>query len=178
MNKITKIIVFVFTLTTYYFLLTPTAKAVCPVCTVAIVGGLGLSRYLGIDDSASGVWVGGMILSLTFWSINWLEKKGKKFLYKNFVVAGFWYGITLIPLWYSKIIGHPFNTIFGIDKLIFGTIFGSLAFLAGMYLDKAARKKYGKQFFNYQKVVFPVSALAITSLILFIFTSVKIGYGG
>ena len=30
-------------------------KAVCPVCTVAIASGVGLCRYLGIDDLISGL---------------------------------------------------------------------------------------------------------------------------
>jgi hypothetical protein len=31
------------------------AKAVCPVCTIAIASGVGLCRYLGIDDLVSGL---------------------------------------------------------------------------------------------------------------------------
>lgn len=30
-------------------------KATCPVCTVAIASGLGLCRYIGIDDVVSGL---------------------------------------------------------------------------------------------------------------------------
>jgi len=32
--------------------------AVCPVCTVAAGAGVGLSRWLGIDDIIIGLWVG------------------------------------------------------------------------------------------------------------------------
>ncbi|HRZ29924.1 MAG TPA: hypothetical protein P5052_04275 [Candidatus Paceibacterota bacterium] len=32
-----------------------TSQAVCPVCTVAIASGVGLCRYLGIDDLISGL---------------------------------------------------------------------------------------------------------------------------
>ena len=34
------------------------AKAICPVCTVAVGAGIGLSRWLGIDDSITGLWIG------------------------------------------------------------------------------------------------------------------------
>jgi len=165
----------------HYSIFPAPASAVCPVCTVAVAAGLGLSRWLGIDDAVSGIWVGGIILSSSFWLIDWLEKKKfkglsfyYKFQYKNWLILILMYGLVLIPLWTSKIIGHPFNTILGIDKLIFGTTVGSLAFLGGMYLDKKVRQIKGKQLFNFQKVAFPVVALIIASLILFLITSVKI----
>ncbi len=31
----------------------------CPVCSISIGVGVGLCRYLGIDDLISGVWIGG-----------------------------------------------------------------------------------------------------------------------
>jgi len=167
----------------HYSIFPAPAGAVCPVCTIAVGAGLGISRWLGIDDAVSGVWVGGIILSSSFWLLDWLERKKftklsvyYKFQYKNWLVLILMYGLVLIPLWTSGIIGHPFNTLFGIDKLIFGTVAGSLAFVAGMYLDKKVRQIKGKQLFNYQKVVFPVVALIITSLILFWVTSVKIAF--
>jgi hypothetical protein len=51
------------------------AAAVCPVCTVAVGAGLGLAQWLGIDDVLSGVWIGGLIVSLAFWNDAWLVKK-------------------------------------------------------------------------------------------------------
>jgi len=32
------------------FLISTKVYAICPVCTVAVAGGVGLSRWLGIDD--------------------------------------------------------------------------------------------------------------------------------
>jgi len=43
------------------------ALAVCPVCSIAVAGGVGLSRWLGIDDTISGIWIGGLIISLAIW---------------------------------------------------------------------------------------------------------------
>jgi hypothetical protein len=34
---------------------------VCPVCTIAVAGGVGLCRYLGIDDLISGSWIGALL---------------------------------------------------------------------------------------------------------------------
>jgi hypothetical protein len=39
---------------------------VCPVCTIAVAGGVGLCRYLGIDDLISGAWIGALLFSLFF----------------------------------------------------------------------------------------------------------------
>lgn len=38
--------------------LTAKAQAVCPVCTVAVGTGVGLSRWLGVDDTITGLWLG------------------------------------------------------------------------------------------------------------------------
>lgn len=152
-----------------------TAHAVCPVCTVAVGAGLGLARYVGVDDIISGIWVGGLILSSSFWLANWFKKKNfpiplihdSKFI---ILVTIIMYSIVFIPLWIGKTIGHPFNTVFGIDKLIFGTILGSVAFLLAVFLDKKIRKIYGHQLFNYQKVVFPIGFLVTISAIAYFLT--------
>lgn len=158
------------------FLLSPkTALAVCPVCTIAVGAGLGLSRFLGIDDTISGVWVGGLVVSLSFWFVDWLTKKNLKILKKwsnqALVVASIilWSLLTYLPLWKTGVIGHPFNTILGIDKLLFGSILGAGAFFLGVFADKKVREKKGKQLFNFQRVVFPVVCLLIASLVVYFY---------
>ena len=152
----------------------PTTLAVCPVCTVAVGAGVGLSRFLGIDDTISGAWVGGLILSLGLWLANFLENKNIKFKYLTSFSVLIMYLVTILPLWWSGILGHPLNKIFGIDKLVFGIFVGSISFGIGTYLDQLIRKRRGKQLFIYQKVIFPVVILIIASTILFFITSVKI----
>lgn len=159
----------------WYLVISTSVYAVCPVCTVAVGAGLGLARYFGVDDIVSGVWVGGLVLSSSFWLSDWLKKRKFHFLqpitsHLSFLISILMYLTVFIPLWIGKTIGHPFNTIFGIDKLIFGTILGSAAFLVAVFLDKKVRKIYGKQLFIYQKVVFPVGFLVILSLTAYILT--------
>ncbi|OGM17125.1 hypothetical protein A2V61_01890 [Candidatus Woesebacteria bacterium RBG_19FT_COMBO_47_8] len=153
-------VLFVFPVKTY---------AVCPICTVAVAAGLGLSRYLGIDDAVSSIWIGGLILSVSFWTIDWLTKKKVTFRYKNILVFVFWYGLTLIPLQLTGIMGHPFNVILGVDKILFGTAVGSIFFLLGVWADKKVREKRGKQLFAFQRVVFPMVSLAIASLVVYFY---------
>jgi hypothetical protein len=167
-------------------LLIQSVRAVCPACTVAVAAGLGLSRFLGIDDTISGLWIGGLILSFSLWLIYWIEKQLKikikldkiikkiRFLTANQLITlsviVLMYLSVLLPLHWLNITGHPLNKFWGIDKLILGIILGSLILLAGTKLDKEVRKKYGKQLFNYQKVVFPVGLLIIISIIFFFIT--------
>jgi hypothetical protein len=159
--------------TIHYSLFTREVLAVCPICTVAVGAGLGLSRWLGIDDTISGIWIGGLLMSVSFWTVDWISKKQFKFfkkLKKHQITSAsfaFWYALTLVPLWLGGIIGHPFNTILGMDKILFGTAAGSLMFLAGMWADKKVRKTRGKQLFVYQKVIFPIVSLVILSLVIY-----------
>lgn len=160
-------------LSSTFFLIPRPVLAVCPICTVAVAGGLGLSRYLGIDDSILGVWAGGLMVSVTLWTTDWLSRKNFNWIKKievkllTLLVFLFWVLTTYVPLFELNIIGHPFNTILGIDKLIFGSILGFFAFLLGVWGDKKIREIKGKQLFNFQKVVFPVLALTILSLVLY-----------
>ena len=140
--------------------------AVCPVCTIAIAGGVGLCRYLGIDDLISGAWIGALLFSLFLWTIEWLNKKKVKFLFRKPLVFIFWYGLTIFPLMKIGIIGHPQNKFLGIDKLIFGIFSGTVVFLLSILFENSLRKKnQGKAYFKFQKVLIPVLFLIILSLI-------------
>ena len=109
------------------------AKAVCPICTVAVIGGLGLTRYFGIDDTISGLWIGGITASLTFWTIDWLNRK-KYWLFKgrNWLIALGYYLMVVVPLVWTDVVGHPLNKFWGVDKLLLGIIAGSVFLLAGI----------------------------------------------
>ncbi len=148
------------------------AQAVCPVCTVAVGAGLGLSRWLGIDDTVSGLWVGGLIVSFTMWTMNWLAKKTWRFRGDALIVTVGYYLLTLVPLYWGGIIGHPFNTLWGIDKLLVGVVVGSVAFWLGGSLYYALKQRnYGHAYFPFQKVVMPTLPLVILSIIFYFITN-------
>jgi len=148
----------------------------CPVCTVTVIAGLGISRLLGIDDIISSIWIGGVILSVSFWFVNWLSKRSfyekiksrkiKKLI--DISVFIFMYLTALIPLVMNGSIGIPLNRLWGIDKIVIGITTGSLVFLFGIWADRKERKIREKQLFPYQKVVFPVLTLIITSVVFMI----------
>ena len=147
------------------------AFAICPVCTIAVGAGIGLSRWLGVDDTVTGLWVGALIVSSIMWTINWMNKKNYRFKGRKILITVGYYLIIIVPLYWKGIIGHPFNRIWGVDKIVFGTIIGSIVFLASvLWYDDLKKKNNGKAYFPYQKVAMPVGFLAIFSAIFYFIT--------
>lgn len=143
-------------------------SAVCPLCVVAVGAGLGLSRWLGVDDVVSSLWIGALLASVSIWTIIWLVKKGWGFKSQKIVVPAAYYLLTFLPLYLADIAGHPLNKIFGIDKIVFGTVLGTAIFLLSVKFHNFLKtKNNGKSFFQYQKVVLSVIILAIISIILY-----------
>lgn len=154
-----------------FFLINSSAYAVCPVCTIAVAGGLGISRLIGIDDVVAGLWVGGLILSSSFWLSDFMKKKGWKIPMPTIFSATLFYLFTIPPLFLAKMIGNPANKLWGADKLLMGMIIGSIVFLVGVWGDRFLRSKNeGKVFFYYQKVILPVFLLSLTSFIFYLVT--------
>ena len=164
-----KLLILVFGL---IFLLSPSpVHAVCPVCTIAVAGGLGVSRWLGIDDVVTGIWIGGLILSSGLWLADWIGKKGWRVPYKEAISVLLFFLFVIPPLYFAKMIGLSGNTLWGIDKVLLGTAVGSLVFLLGVKIDKWLRTTNAdKVYVYYQKVIIPVFLLSITSFIFYIIT--------
>jgi hypothetical protein len=149
-------------------LIAKSAFAVCPVCTVAVGAGLGLAEYFGIDDSISGLWIGALIVSMSLWTINWLDRKNIRFKGRKILIFLAYYAIIILPLYWKGKIGHPLNRLCGIDKLLFGIILGSVLFSAGVIVHNYIRKKNGNvSYFKGQKIVAGIAPLVIASIILY-----------
>lgn len=145
--------------------------AVCPICTVAVGAGLALSQKLGIDDIVTSIWIGGLLMSVSIWTINWLSKKKWTFPGYQLVVGLIWYALAFIPLYLNKTLFMSGNELLGVDKIIFGTIIGSLVFAGAADLYEYLKKKNNnKAHFPFEKVVIPITVLAITSLIFYFVT--------
>lgn len=144
----------------------------CPICTVTVIAGLGISRLLGIDDIVSSIWIGGLILSLSFITIAWIAKKWPHlpFTFYRLPTIVLMYLFVLIPLKLDHIIGIYRNTLWGIDKVILGIAVGSITLLLGALADKYQRVKFKKIFFPFQKVVFPIVCLILVSVVFYLIT--------
>jgi len=160
----------IFSAIALFFLTTKSALAVCPICTVAVVGGVGLSRWLGIDDTISGVWIGGLIVSLSLWSHDWLTKKNinirgqKPLLFLTYIV------FIMVPFIVSDIVGNHFNKLFGMDKLILGMVCGAVFFYLGSFVYNKIKEKRGKAHFPFEKIVMPIAPLIILSVVFYFIT--------
>ncbi len=147
------------------------AQAVCPICTVAVAGGVGLARYFGVDDTVTGTWIGGLIVSMIMWTLDWFDKKNIKFWGEKTLTIILYYLLVAAPLFFTNIIGHPLNKMWGMDKLLLGIMAGSLVFLSSVYLYEYSKKKNDNHaHFPYEKVAFPVLALVIASGIFYFIT--------
>lgn len=148
-----------------------TVYAICPVCTVATCLGLGFSKRLGIDDSITGLWIGGLIASTIAWTVNFLTRHGIRFFGRKPLVAGGYLTLFIGPLYYYKYIGVPGNTLWGYDKLMLGIVVGIVTFTIGCLLYAYLKKHNGNRaYFPFQKVLMPVGLLAIMSFIFYCIT--------
>ena len=175
-GKTIKITVFFSFLFIFSLLSVKSVLAVCPVCTIAVGAGVELSRWLGIDDVISGLWIGGLIVSFITWTIDWLDKKKINFRGKKTAVALIWYSLTVFPLYATGIIGNPAHTLFclcgfNFDKMLLGIIVGSLAFYCGaIWYFYLKEKNSGRAYFPFQKVVMPLAPLILLSIIFYFLT--------
>ena len=148
------------------------ALAMCPVCAIAVGAGIGFSRWIGVDDSITGIWVGGLVVSLITWTIDWCNRKQIHFPLRDIATIVGYYVLTIVPLYFMGLAGGSTRAIaFGLDKLTIGMVVGSLAFWAAAewYFHLKAQHG-GHAYFPFQKVVMPVSALILMSVIFYVLT--------
>lgn len=155
------------------------AEAVCPLCTVAVASGVGFSRWLGIDDTISGLWIGALTLSMAFWNINWFIKKKIKFVFMKPITVIAYYAIVIWPLWGMGIIGNklgelkPFGMegVISIDKLTLGVLVGTFTFWTSVeWYEHIKAKNNGHAHFPFEKVAIPIGSLILFSLVFFFLT--------
>lgn len=152
-----------------------TIYAFCPVCTVAVAAGVGLSRYLKIDDIITGTWIGAFMISLVFWLFNWMKSKKitQNYIFGLSALAA--YFITILPLYYAGIIGHPKNTLFGIDRLLDGMVIGTILFMLAIWNYSILKKRNKNHaYFPFQKIAMVVGYLAIISFVFYGLIQIKL----
>lgn len=159
----------IFLIICLFLLIIPfSVKAVCPVCTVAVCASVGLSRWLGVDDTITGLWIGGLNISLIIWTINWLSKKKIRFFGRKPLIFVIYYLATILPLYWFNLINQQYNRLWGFDKLILGIVVGSIVFLIGVLSYEYLKKKNNnKAYFPFQKIIMPVGFLVIASFIFY-----------
>ncbi|TSC92323.1 MAG: Uncharacterized protein CEN91_492 [Candidatus Berkelbacteria bacterium Licking1014_85] len=147
------------------------ASAMCPLCSAAVIAGVGLTRWMNIDDTITGLWIGATTASLIWWTINWFNSRKIKFKFRKILTTIFYYAIIVVPLVYYDIVGHPLNRLWGMDRLLLGIIIGSASFfISGMYYLNIKRKNNNRAKYPFQKIVLAILPLVILSLIFYYYT--------
>ncbi len=137
-----------------------------PICAIGIASGLGISRWLGIDDMTLGLWIGALILSLSIQFNIFLDKKGKSFPFSFWVIFLSSWILSFLPILmnFGK---YTICSICGFPEVICGSVLGVLTLFlvdkANLFvIDKHNKKVY----FYYQKVIIPIIGLIIVSMII------------
>lgn len=152
-------------------LLSLNALAVCPVCTVAVGAGLEGARLLGVDDVITGIWAGGLTLSMFFWTAGWLGRRGVKNVLLQIVLPFvLFYGL-LASVYLMPGVVWMQHSLWGMDKFALGAVVGTVAFYLGArWYAKIKRENGGHAKFAFQKVVVPISFLLVATAIFAIIT--------
>ncbi len=140
----------------------------CPICALGVVATLGISRWLNIDDSAFGVWVGALILALSLWTFDWFfRKSAKKPQIVLLPILGLYLFLTVWPMQKFGFIPSECQTIWGVNRFYFGIGAGIIVAGLAILADKLIRlKNQSKVLFPYQRVALPLGLLLLASLIL------------
>ena len=150
-----------------FYLLTPSpAGAHCPLCVAGAAAGVTLTRWIGVDDSITGVWIGALLGSASFWFSSWLllkSEKIRKWKFRSVVKPLVYVLVFASTLWsfYQFRLIIRMSQIFGLDKLTFGMLSGSILF----YIIDLIKIKH---YFSYQNIVISLGLMTILSLVIYI----------
>ena len=140
---------------------------VCPVCTVAVAAGVGVLREFGVNDIITGIWFGALIISSIARMIDWLNRKNIHFIFKPQLIIILFGAIFIWPLYHWGIMGITGNVVFGMDKILFGTIIGGILFILAMVSNSYLKKiNDGRVMINYQKILIPLVFLTVASIVI------------
>ena len=168
-----KFSVFIFVLfslfTIHYSLFTRVALAHCPLCVAGAGAALTLSRWIGLDDSITGLWLAAFLGAVSFWSYSALVKKIKKPNWA-FLKPTLYLAIFASSLWsfYKFNLVIRMEKMYGLDKLTFGIIVGGTVFYLIDIMNDLIIKVHGKSLFPYQRMIFSLGTIAGLSFIDYI----------
>lgn len=170
-----KILLLAFALIPTLIILSQSVLAHCPLCTAAAGVGIGAARWLGVDDSIVGLFLGAFIISMGLWFNNILKKRKVNLPFQGFLTVFASFLLTIIPLYLAGVIGNleivkslPELSmlglgVFGIDKLLFGTLAGIIFVGLSFSFSDYIKKINGRVLFPYQGILFMIAALFILS---------------
>lgn len=142
-----------------YLLLPQVAYGHCPLCVAGAAAGITLTRWVGVDDSITGVWMGALLGAISIWTYLAATKKRNFPWAKPLIYLGI-FGVTIWSFYKFNLVIRM-SQIMGLDKLTFGILAGGILF----YLIDSVKIKH---YFNYQKIVISLGSMIILSLAIYI----------
>lgn len=141
----------------------------CPICVIATGAGVGIAHRLGIDDSIVGLWCGGLLAGFLLWLLAWARRYSWYTYERELWFILVYYAINLVPVWFF-IARHACPI--SICKFLAGFILGSFVFYAlACAINCSKKRRHGRVFFPFQKVLIPVIVLTFLSVVLYIVTA-------
>ncbi len=174
-------IFFIFLIVLAGLISVPLVSAHCPLCTGAIGAGAVAAKYLGIDVSIIGLFVGAFGISTGLWFNKWLNGKLKKkyFKFQDHAIVFGSFLLTVIPLkgavsdniylplfWFGEL-GSLFNRIYWINKLIIGSVIGMAVTLLAFHIHNTVKRAHGKVLFPFQGIAFTLIMLIISGATMY-----------
>lgn len=137
----------------------------CPLCVAGAAVGLSLSRWIGVDDSITGLWLAALLGAISFWSYGAIARK-LKIKYVALLKSVIYIAVFAATIWsfYKFNLVVRMGTIYGIDKLTFGMVAGGAAFYIIDIVNNLVYKTAGKSLFPYQRIVFSLGTILILSI--------------
>lgn len=164
MNKIILASVFLSLL-----LLPQSTYAHCPLCTAITGSAVTVARWYGVDDLIFGTFLGGFVISGTLWISNLLKKKKLEYLpYQSTIILALTTISTIATFYVTGLLGT--NMLFGIDKIIIGTLAGIITTLLTFQVHYLLRNNNGnKNHIPFQAIVLTLVSLSLVASGFYVF---------
>lgn len=141
--------------------------ATCPVCIVAVGGGLWIADKLGVDELIASIWIGALVTAMAIA----LADKWRRFKLPKPKISWtiIFYLLTLLTLQINGNLNNPYCKIWGVCKIWLGVTIGTIVFWLGVLLDKWLRSQNNNRvFFPFQKVAMPVLTTLVASVVFYL----------
>src|SRR3990167_1922174 len=133
------------------------AAAHCPLCTGAVGAAAVGAKYFGIDSSLIGVFIGEFAISTGLWFASLLKSRFQKAIpFQTPIVVILSFILTVVPLMrvepepiYFPLLlfgasGSLLNKAYWINKILFGSVLGTIASLSAYWLHLKVKAVKGK----------------------------------
>ena len=159
----------VFLLVPSAYLLVPSiVQAHCPLCVAGAGVGLTLSRWVGVDDSITGLWTGAFLGAMSLWLYSSLIKRINK---QNsiWLKPAIYILIFVSSIWsfYKFNLVLKMGRMFGLDKLTFGIIAGGITFYLVDEVNNLIIRIKGKTFFPHQRIAVGLGSILLLSFLVY-----------